>query len=298
MALVQPLYTVDTTFTAKDIHTAAASVYTFTAAASAKIQFLVKLTNAAGGGDYVVYLTHGWLGAGSPATMLPKTTATAAAGETIIEFQSMELSGIKNTDVVNVMVKGLAGDTSVNGAIRVVADNPSVFDAAADEVATVSAVTGLTASNLDVAVSTRTKPADTQAAVTLVGTTTNLTNLPAAAATAAALAVVDAIADKVDSAMELDGAVYRFTTNALEQAPTGGAGSGAIAKTLTVTDGTDPLDNVNVWVTTDAAGSNVIASGQTDANGHVTFHCDAGTYYVWCELAGYNFNNPATETWA
>lgn len=34
--------------------------------------------------------------------------------------------------------------------------------------------------------------------------------------------VVDAIVDKVDSAMELDGSVYRFTTNALEQAPTGG----------------------------------------------------------------------------
>lgn len=34
--------------------------------------------------------------------------------------------------------------------------------------------------NLDVAVSTRTKPADTQAAVTLVATTTNLTNAPGA----------------------------------------------------------------------------------------------------------------------
>ena len=43
-------------------------------------------------------------------------------------------------------------------------------------------------------------------------------------ATAAGLAVVDAIVDKLDSAMELDGSVYRFTENALEQAP--GAGGG------------------------------------------------------------------------
>jgi hypothetical protein len=33
-----------------------------------------------------------------------------------------------------------------------------------------------------------------------------------------------AIANKLDTAMELDGAVYRFTTNALELAPAGGAG--------------------------------------------------------------------------
>ncbi len=48
-------------------------------------------------------------------------------------------------------------------------------------------------------------------------------------ATAAGLAVVDAIADKLDTALELDGAVYRFTTNALEQAPTGGSAPTASA---------------------------------------------------------------------
>jgi hypothetical protein len=71
---------------------------------------------------------------------------------------------------------------------------------------------------------------DTIAGVTTVTTTTNLTNLPAAAATAAALAVVDGIVDdikavtvKLDTALELDVAVYRFTENALEEAPTGGS---------------------------------------------------------------------------
>ncbi len=45
-------------------------------------------------------------------------------------------------------------------------------------------------------------------------------------ATAANLAAVKTIADKLDSAMELDVSVYRFTTNALEQAPSGGGGGG------------------------------------------------------------------------
>lgn len=61
-----------------------------------------------------------------------------------------------------------------------------------------------------------------------------LDNLSAGAvATAAALATVDdfvdtevaaikAVTDKLDTAVELDGSVYRFTTNALEQAPSGG----------------------------------------------------------------------------
>lgn len=43
-------------------------------------------------------------------------------------------------------------------------------------------------------------------------------------ATSAALALVKAVTDKLDTAMQLDGSVYRFTTNALEQAPSGGGG--------------------------------------------------------------------------
>lgn len=37
------------------------------------------------------------------------------------------------------------------------------------------------------------------------------------------IAVIMAVTNKLDTAVELDGAVYRFTTNALEQAPTGGS---------------------------------------------------------------------------
>ena len=39
------------------------------------------------------------------------------------------------------------------------------------------------------------------------------------------VAAVKGVTDKLDTTMELDGAVYRFTTNALEQSPTGGSAS-------------------------------------------------------------------------
>jgi hypothetical protein len=41
------------------------------------------------------------------------------------------------------------------------------------------------------------------------------------------VAAIKAVTDKLDTAVELDGAVYRFTTNALEQAPTGGSAPSA-----------------------------------------------------------------------
>jgi len=47
-------------------------------------------------------------------------------------------------------------------------------------------------------------------------------------ATEAKQDIIDTILDKLDSALELDGAVYRYTTNALEQAP-GGASAASIA---------------------------------------------------------------------
>ena len=74
-------------------------------------------------------------------------------------------------------------------------------------------------------------------------------------------------------------------------------GSGAISETVTIDDGTDPIPGVGVWVTTDEEGSNVVAGTLvTDANGQVTFQLDEGTYYVWKQLAGYEFTNPQTMT--
>jgi hypothetical protein len=74
-------------------------------------------------------------------------------------------------------------------------------------------------------------------------------------------------------------------------------GSGATAKTYTLTDsGTAlPIADADVWVTTDEAGANVVASGKTDAFGQVTFYLDSGTYYLWRQRSGYTFSNPDCE---
>jgi hypothetical protein len=74
-----------------------------------------------------------------------------------------------------------------------------------------------------------------------------------------------------------------------------GAGAGAVAFAVTVNVGGNPADGVEVWVTTDSAGTNVIAGTLvTDAFGHVTFMLDVGTYYLWKQKSEVNFTNPET----
>ena len=77
----------------------------------------------------------------------------------------------------------------------------------------------------------------------------------------------------------------------------GGAAAGAISwtYTLTVAETAIPIDGAAVWVTTDLAGTNIIASGVTDDAGEVTFYLDAGTRYIWRSHAEYNFVNPDIE---
>ena len=74
-------------------------------------------------------------------------------------------------------------------------------------------------------------------------------------------------------------------------------GPGGITWTylLTRSDNGLPIADADVWVSTDLAGQNIVASGRTDQNGVVTFHLDAGTVYVWRQKSGVNFANPDTE---
>ena len=77
---------------------------------------------------------------------------------------------------------------------------------------------------------------------------------------------------------------------------TAGAGSETWVYTLTDDDTGNPIGDADVWVSTDAAGSSVVASGTTDQSGNVTFYLDTGTVYVWRQKSGWNFTNPDTET--
>lgn len=74
-----------------------------------------------------------------------------------------------------------------------------------------------------------------------------------------------------------------------------GAGAEEVIYELTSdVDGT-PIPDANIWVTTDVAGTNVIASGLTNALGTITFWLDVGTYYVWRFKTGWTFDNPDIE---
>jgi hypothetical protein len=74
-------------------------------------------------------------------------------------------------------------------------------------------------------------------------------------------------------------------------------GSGAVEYTFNVIDsGALPLDGVCVWVTTDAAGTNKIASTYSNALGEATFYLDPGVYYAWQSLSNYTFVNPTSFT--
>jgi len=69
--------------------------------------------------------------------------------------------------------------------------------------------------------------------------------------------------------------------------------------TLTIDDGTDAIEGVRCWISTDSAGANVIKSGTTDASGYMTNkpHLTDGTYYLWLSHSGYDMtNSPETLT--
>ena len=67
--------------------------------------------------------------------------------------------------------------------------------------------------------------------------------------------------------------------------------------TFAIQDGsTNPLNDVEVHVTTDLAGTLIYAGTlETDAQGEVTFQMDTGTFFVFRQKSGFNFTtNPQT----
>jgi len=76
------------------------------------------------------------------------------------------------------------------------------------------------------------------------------------------------------------------------------SGAGATTWTYTLTDVATgaPISGADVWITTDALGSNIIASGLTNDWGVATFFLNAGAVYVWRQKVGWNFVNPDLES--
>lgn len=81
--------------------------------------------------------------------------------------------------------------------------------------------------------------------------------------------------------------------------PTNNVGAGALAYQVLVrrSDNNLPLAGASVWISTDQAGTNVVAGASpTDANGLVTFQLDAGSYFLWVQDPGFGGTNPTAIT--
>lgn len=104
---------------------------------------------------------------------------------------------------------------------------------------------------------------------------------------------------------DIKGATFSGSTDSLEAIrdrgdaawTTGGAGTGAVTFTYTLTDSIsgNPIDDVLVEVFTESAMTNRVASQRTDAFGQCTFTLDEGTYYLKRSKGGYDFTNPDSE---
>lgn len=57
-----------------------------------------------------------------------------------------------------------------------------------------------------------------------------------------------------------------------------------------------PADGVQVQVTNDITGLNIVAQATSDTNGTATVFLDAGTYYAWLQRGGDTFPNPTQIT--
>jgi hypothetical protein len=76
-----------------------------------------------------------------------------------------------------------------------------------------------------------------------------------------------------------------------------GVGPGGVATIVLCQVSGVPKDGVEVWITTDEEGANTVAGPiETDALGKAEFMLDAGAYFTWRQLAGYNFTNPTALT--
>lgn len=125
-----------------------------------------------------------------------------------------------------------------------------------------------------------------------------LTDILAFGTPATAAAISDAVWDELISGHAVSGSTAEALSNIAAYCTGSTPVAGASILTYTLTSSVDgsPIPEARVWVTSDSAGTVLLASGTTNSTGQVTFYLSAGTVYLWRQKAGWNFSNPDTET--
>lgn len=277
-------------FTNKDI-SAAVSIGSYTATAVRLVHVRVLVNQAAGNGDYIIYATI--TKSAVEYRVIPTTTAAAASGLTSLAFVSLAIP-VDVSDVLQVYIDGLAGDTATPDTQVDFYEKDYLRPTVAGRTLDVNSdgEAGVDWANVGGKTST----------VALTNTSLNsvsgsVGSIATGGITAASFAAgaIDAAAIAADAIGSSELATSAVTE--IAAAVSGTTGSGAISYTFTVNDGANPIDGVEVWVSTNITSANVVAGTlSTSALGTVTFMLDAGTYYAWLQRAGYNFTNPTAFT--
>lgn len=120
--------------------------------------------------------------------------------------------------------------------------------------------------------------------------TPNATALTEIKATGAGSGTYDATTDSQEALRDRGDAAWTTGSSVL--------GSGSESVRIRCLNGAAPVDGAAVWITTDSAGTNVVAGTvYTSGTGYTsTLMLDPGTYYVWRQANGVNFTNPETIT--
>jgi hypothetical protein len=135
-----------------------------------------------------------------------------------------------------------------------------------------------------------------------------LSSLATASSVSTVDTVVDAIkisTDKLDDTLELDGSEYRFTTNALEQAPTGGGSAPTEAEIYTYFTASSREDAFKADVSALATASSIAALNDfdpttqtvtTDSASRTASQADVSSLATAASISALNDFDPTTQT--
>lgn len=165
------------------------------------------------------------------------TKRTGKTGNYRVPIAATAANGFEAGKSYNVVVSATVGAVAAKAVLRTfqmrlndVDDlaTPAQVNAQCDTALADAGVTTTVMGRIDAPVSTRATPGSAMSLSSDYDAAKDAASQTSVDAIAAVVAAIQAIDVKLNSTMEADGPVFRFTTNALEQAPTGTGGGGTV----------------------------------------------------------------------